>query len=106
MTIPPDASLAKSFSFPLSDSEFSLFRNFIKQETGIHIDHSKKEIFALRLSRRMRQIGFTSYGEYYRVIHNRNVEEMSYFLECICIHETYFFREPDHFQYLEKHIYP
>lgn len=102
-----EPNVASSAGVPeLSDPEFMMFRKFIQQETGICLDTSKKEVFTLRLSRRMRQIGYTSYGEYYRLIHNRNAEEMSYFLECICIHETYFFREPDHFRFLQEKVYP
>lgn len=91
---------------PLGDQEFALFQNYIRQWTGIHLNDTKKEIFAVRLGRRLRQLGMRNYGEYFRLIHERAPGEMGHFLECVAIHETRFFRDPEQLRHLEKEIIP
>jgi len=48
-----------------------------------------------------------SYQQYYQHLTSpAGVEEMEVAIDLITTHETYFFREPKHFDYLQQHILP
>lgn len=107
--LPPSSPAAADLglSVPaMSDEEFARFQDFTRRMTGISMGHAKKQIFSLRLFRRMRKLEYDSWGEYYRLLHQGRAEELSYFIECVCIHETKFFREIEHFQYLRENVFP
>ena len=105
-TAPAPSPASPSTIAPLTDPEFALFRRFVYQATGIHLTDAKKQIFAVRLARRLRQLNLSSYGEYFRLIHERTPGEMGHFLECVCVHETRFFRDQEQFRHLEAEILP
>lgn len=94
--------------FPvLSDDEFSLFQELILHRTGIHLTDGKKALLESRLMRRLRELGFDSYGAYYRhVTEGSDPAETQRLLDTVSTHVTQFFREPKHFEFLERHAYP
>src|SRR5205807_9400697 len=49
----------------LSVAEFVRFQYLIEEETGIHLPDSKQPLLVARLSRRLRQLGIASFGDYY-----------------------------------------
>ena len=48
----------------LSDTQFTLFKQTILQATGIVVEDNKRYWLETRLSRRVRELGLDSYGEY------------------------------------------
>ena len=92
---------------PLTSQEFGLFQALIYRETGIFLSGAKKALLVGRLSRRLRELGLSSFGEYYRVIgQGGDLLERVRMLDCICTHETHFFREPRQFEFLVSHVFP
>ena len=92
---------------PLSDKEFSLLRDLIYREAGIHLSPVKKALLVGRLSRRVRELGLASFGAYYDyVVGGEDPLEGTRMLERICTHETHFFREPRQFEFLEERAFP
>lgn len=90
---------------PLSDSEFALFQTFILKRSGIYLSEAKKALLVGRLSRRIRELGLTSFGAYYR-LHLWRRRGASAIAHLICTNETHFFREPGQFEFLRQQIYP
>jgi chemotaxis protein methyltransferase CheR len=93
----------------MSDPEFSALQSFIHREIGIYLSPLKKGLLAARLSRRLRELQLGSYAEYYgRVVQERGdgLDERIQLFDAICTHETRFFREPDHFEYLQRTLLP
>jgi chemotaxis protein methyltransferase CheR len=92
---------------PLTDREFSLFQALVEREAGIHLGPTKQALLVGRLSRRVRSLGLTSFGAYYRFVLSRgNEAERIRMLDCLCTNETHFFREPEHFDFLRERVFP
>ena len=60
-----------------------------------------------RLTKQLNHYGFTTFSEYYRLLSSRQPpEEIQTFVDLLTTNETYFFREPQHFDYLRSQIIP
>jgi chemotaxis protein methyltransferase CheR len=90
----------------LSPREFKLFQRLIHEEAGIYLSEAKQALLVGRLSRRLRALGLTSFGDYYERVVAGDPEERIRMLDCICTNETHFFREPQQFTYLETTLIP
>ena len=92
---------------PITDREFALFQSMIHKESGIHLAQSKRPLLVGRLSRRLRELGLSSFGAYYRLVTEDGSDgERRRMLDCICTNETQFFREARQFEFLERYIIP
>jgi len=92
---------------PLSDREFRLFQALIYETAGIYLSEVKKALLVGRLSRRIRELGLSSFESYYQyVTDGRHPAERVELINNICTHETHFFREPRQFEYLEQTLAP
>jgi len=89
----------------VSDRDFGRFQGLINREAGIWLSPVKKALLVGRLARRLRELGLASYGAYYDVVEQDEVERIR-MLDCICTNETHFFREPRHFEFLAERVYP
>lgn len=91
----------------LTDQEFSQFRQLFTSKLGIQLPDSKRTLVGTRLWKRLRACGIDSYSEYYRLIHQpEHAAELVLALELITTNETYFFREPRHFEFLAEQVIP
>jgi chemotaxis protein methyltransferase CheR len=92
---------------PLREREFAAFQALIYKEAGIYLSKVKQALLVGRLSRRVRDLGLDSFEAYYeRVMDPRYPEERVELINCICTHETHFFREPRQFEYLANVVLP
>jgi len=90
---------------PISDQEFDLFRRLIYKIAGISLNDSKKVLLVGRLTRRLKLYEFTSFTEYYRMLASgQSPEEVQTMVDLLTTNETYFFREPKHFEFLRDEI--
>ena len=85
----------------LSDTEFSQFRQLIHNIAGIHLSDTKKTLVAGRLNKRLRSLAMATYGEYFRLI-GKDKAELQTCVDLLTTNETYFFREPKHFDFLRE----
>jgi len=93
--------------WPVTSQEFALYQTLVARETGIHLGPTKRALLMGRLSKRVRELGLPSFGAYYRYVTTEGHEaERVRMLECLCTHETHFFREPQHFDFLSQRILP
>jgi len=91
----------------ISDSEFGRFQALMQRVAGIHLPPSKKSLVSGRLSKRLRARGIGSYGDYYRLIASGGEPaEMQTAIDLLTTNETYFFREPQHFEFLVREVLP
>ncbi|SEF66025.1 CheR family methyltransferase [Thauera chlorobenzoica] len=85
----------------ISEAEFCQFRALMRRAAGIDLPPSKKHLVSGRLNRRLRALALPSYGDYYRVVSGGGApDEFQRMVDLLTTHETYFFREPKHFEYL------
>lgn len=91
----------------LSAEEFHRFRTLIYDESGIALNDQKQGLVASRLSKRVRQLGLTSFSQYYdQLISDASREEFTQMLDLISTNKTDFFREPKHFDFLREQVLP
>lgn len=100
---PPPAPSTEALA--VTDQEFALFQRLIYKIAGISLSDAKKPLLVGRLTKRLRLYGLTSFGEYYRMLADgRQSEELQTMVDLLTTNETYFFREPGHFEFLREHI--
>lgn len=88
---------------PISDSEFAQFQHFIFEEAGITLSTAKKALVTGRLSKRLAHHRLESFGEYFRLLKSSHqAQEVQMAVDLLTTNETYFFREPKHFEFLRK----
>lgn len=87
----------------ISDREFLLFQKFMYETTGIMLTPAKKVLVAARLNRRLRHYQLKSYAAYFELATNgANPDELQMMIDLLTTNETYFFREPEHFDILKN----
>jgi chemotaxis protein methyltransferase CheR len=91
----------------LAPALFSKFQQLIYQEAGIWLATHKHALLTGRLARRLRLLGLSSMQEYYHLVTQPDQQhERAVMIDCITTNETHFFREPRHFDFLERHVFP
>ena len=74
---------------------------------GISLNETKRALVTHRVSPRVRELGFMTFGEYVDFVCSpENEEEMVHLLDLLATNETQFFREPQHFEFLESRLLP
>lgn len=89
----------------LSDKEFGQFQSLIYKIAGISLSAAKKPLVSGRLSKRLRELNLASYGDYFKLLNSgHRPDEMQMAVDLLTTNETYFFREPKHFDFLRTEI--
>lgn len=91
---------------PITRHEFSLFRALVEMETGIFLSDVKQALVNARLLARIRELGMSTFGEYYDRVVGSPEDELVRMINAICTNETHFFREPAQFALLSKTLLP
>jgi chemotaxis protein methyltransferase CheR len=91
----------------LTEAEYAKFCGLIYRVAGIRIAENKRVMVSNRIRRRLRAIGITGFGEYYAYLTSpAGNGEMPLFLDAITTNETYFFRDPQHYDWLGESFLP
>lgn len=91
----------------INDSQFAYFRNLIYKESGINLTPNKKCLVQTRITKLSRKIGFNSFDELFELLKNdKEGILLVHVLDSISTNHTFFFREIEHFNYLNKVILP
>lgn len=89
----------------MTDSQYEKYRTLIYQNFGIHFAPQKREIVITKVDKLMRKYNLASYAEYYQLLtKGANGEYWSEFADEITIHQTSFFREINHFDYIRTQL--
>lgn len=90
----------------ITDKEFSELVRFIKQNYGINLTQ-KRSLVSGRLHNYILQSGFDSFSEYFQhVWSDRSGQAGATLLNKLTTNHTYFLREPQHFDFLERVALP
>ena len=91
----------------LTEAEYAKFCGLIYRVAGIRIAENKRVMVSNRVRRRLRAMGITSFGEYYAHLTSpAGNGEMPLFLDAITTNETYFVRDPQHYDWLGESFLP
>ena len=88
---------------PISDKEFFQFQRFIFDAAGITLSESKKALVSGRLAKRLQHLELDRYGDYFQLLASGAAPaEVQTAIDLLTTNETYFFREPKHFDLLRE----
>jgi len=98
----------KSEFIEISDELFLQVGKMITEKYGIKMPPDKKIMFQSRLQRRLRELEIHSFDEYaFRLLNDESeLSEINLMADFISTNKTEFFREKEHFQFLETHLFP
>lgn len=92
----------------MSDRDFWRFRNLIYDQCGINLPPKKKLMLTGRLSKRLRELGISSFSEYFEYVTSSigRSDELVCMVNAVSTNKTGFFREPEHFDFLINRVLP
>jgi chemotaxis protein methyltransferase CheR len=85
----------------ISPAEFAWLREFLHERTGIELKAGKESMVMGRLDRRLRHHELGSYADYFQLLVD-DEGEARMAVDLLTTNETYFFREPSHFDFLRE----
>lgn len=96
-------------SITIEPKYLDLFCDYLYKMMGIYIEPSKKNLLAQKLSKLMFEEGINNSGEYYHFIVSPPISEKqktikNKFIDTVTVHKTNFFRENNHFEYMQRNI--
>src|SRR5690606_38800745 len=92
--------------YQITDREYSQIQNLILDWTGISLGPNKRSLVIGRLGQRLRHYQLTTISDCLAHPLQRVPEERQVMIDLLTTNETYFFREPAHFVYVEQQILP
>jgi chemotaxis protein methyltransferase CheR len=91
----------------LKQSEFQKISQLAYEHFGLDLHDGKQGLVAARLSKTLRQLGLSSFQNYYDYVRaDRTGVALSGMVDQLTTNHTSFFREPAHFDFLRKTIFP
>ena len=92
---------------PISHQEFVAIRDLVYQRFGITLSDQKKNLVVSRLQKILRERGHNNFKQYYdTLIADKSDKAISELANQITTNHTFFFREPDHFDFFTRTILP
>lgn len=98
----------KVYNARMSDKDFKRLSQFITEHTGIKLPEAKKVMLQSRLQKRLRELNLDNYKDYVDFVFSEEglQNEIIHMLDVVSTNKTDFFREPVHFEFLEKNVVP
>ena len=88
-----------------SDSEFQTICEIIYDAVGLSYNDSKKSLILSRLAPRIQKLGLDGFVDYIALLETEEgAGEFQMMVDLLTTNETYFFREPRHYELLENEL--
>jgi chemotaxis protein methyltransferase CheR len=103
-----DSIAAGPGALGIADSAFTLLRDLIEQHLGVFYDTGKRDLLVDRISAIISAHGMQSFLDYYYAL-KYDADAEKYWIELmnqLSVPETYFWRQPDHFEALVENVLP
>ena len=105
-----DCALMSDFAhetMPITDAEFNSIRTLVYDRLGITLSDQKKNLVVGRLQKKCKERGFKTFKQYYdMLITDKTGEALTELSNQITTNHTFFFREPEHFDFFRSDILP
>lgn len=86
---------------PLHDADFSYVTRLLYERAGIRMGEQKRSLISARLSKRIRTLGFQSFGEYLDYLKAAGGDlEFGKLLDLLTTNHSFFYREKEHYDFL------
>ncbi|MEX3072365.1 protein-glutamate O-methyltransferase CheR [Vibrio alginolyticus] len=82
-----------------NDIEYKQIRSWLLTRSGIYLDEKRNSLVSHRLHKRMAELKLNNFENYALRVLN-DLEEQQIALNLLTTNETYFFREPKHFEFI------
>jgi chemotaxis protein methyltransferase CheR len=90
-------------SYEINDTEFKRLSSLLYDIAGITLTDAKKVLLTGRLSKRLTALGLVNYTQYFKYVTDvAHADELQFMVDLLTTNETYFFREPQHFEFLKQ----
>jgi len=87
--------------------DYEFIRTLVYDYSRINLGPDKQELVSARVGKRLRALNLESIASYCQFLRSPDGDdELSNLIDVISTNHTFFFREPAHFDFLEKHIVP
>lgn len=88
-----------------SDQEFARIGEIMYEAVGLSFNDSKKSLIQSRLAPRIQRLGLGGFADYIALLEDdANAAEFQMAVDLLTTNETYFFREPKHYDLLEREL--
>lgn len=92
---------------PLREADFRWVSGMLYERFGIRLGEQKHVLVAGRLTKRLRQLGLSSFSDYFGLIKaDPNGSELVELLNRLTTNHSFFMREREHFDFLAREILP
>ena len=92
-------------SYEINDLEFNRISRLLYDIAGIALSSAKKILLTGRLSKHLTALGLENYTQYFKYVTDvAHADELQKMVDSLTTNETYFFREPQHFDFLKEII--
>lgn len=86
----------------IDQATFEKISRLVYENAGIKLTQKKKALVQSRITKRMRQLGFSKFDAYYQFVKKDGGQnELVKLLDAISTNVTHFYREKAHFEFLE-----
>lgn len=98
----------RAVSSQLSEKDFRRLAAIVSDHTGIKLPQTKRLMVEGRLRKRAHRLGYPNVGSYCAYLFDGGglSDEFVHLIDAVTTNKTDFFREPDHFAFLEREIVP
>jgi chemotaxis protein methyltransferase CheR len=86
----------------ITQKEFKEISGFLCEKTGIYLADSKSYLVVHRLMKRLEALQIDSFSHYAAFLKKNWDSEIQYLIDNLTTNETFFFREEEHFKFLEE----
>jgi chemotaxis protein methyltransferase CheR len=91
----------------LRASEYEKISRLAYEHFGLDLRGSKQSLVAARLGKKLRELGLESFQRYYDYVKaDRSGAALASMVDQLTTNHTSFFREPKHFDFLSKTVFP
>lgn len=92
-------------TLPFSDSEFKSISALMYEAVGLSYNESKKSLIFSRLAPRIQRLGLDGFADYIAILQDESeAVEFQMAVDLLTTNETYFFREPKHYDLLQEEL--
>jgi chemotaxis protein methyltransferase CheR len=91
--------------FELKEREFEKIASIVYDHCRLNLRGGKKPLVEARLAKRLRALGMGTYKDYLALV-EADEEELGMMITSLTTNHTKFFREPEHFEFLQKSFFP
>ena len=90
---------------PQREDAFQKISGLMREAVGLTLSESKRPLVSARLGPRMQRLGLSDLHDYFELINGpQEAGELQVAVDLLTTHETYFFREPAHFDWIEREL--